>query len=119
MQPHQYSSVERVMNKEELAKLDADVAEALGFKRHNSFYYGKTNIRWKAVDEFHPSINGQQAMDLLREYNMSIEYDHLGTWSADAIPVRTGPIRIFTGQGPTPEIAICKAVVATKRSEVK
>jgi hypothetical protein len=65
-------------------------------------------------EEFRPSTNGQQAMDLLREFNMSVMPYNIATedhrWEATIYEQAIE-------YGPTLEIAICKAVIASRRND--
>jgi hypothetical protein len=108
---------EQVMNKEELAKLDRRVAEALGWELHvrpgSSCWFEGDFVMFRE-EEFRPSTNGQQAMDLAREHNIGLAPQIDGSWSAlvywdaDMLPPQLGP---------TPELAICKAIIALKEAQ--
>jgi len=90
----------------DLKELDRQVAEALGRNMHKVW-----------MDSFTPSTNGQQAMNLIREYGINImvdgydENDKPNSWetSIDGAP--------WVCFGSTPEIAIAKAIVAMKGDE--
>jgi len=101
--------------------LDEQVAEALGHEV--TIILGdcwiNTNADHPKKRKFTPSTNGQQAMDLLRELLKNYSVVHL---DVDAVNCKLGldhkttldTIRVF---GPTPEIAICRAIVASKATD--
>mgnify|MGYP000209085886 FL=1 len=94
--------------------LDEQVAEALGHEV--TIILGdcwiNTNADHPKKRKFTPSTNGQQAMDLLRELKPdALQWDEHGKqWevvlSDDKYVV-----------GPTPEIAICRAIIASKATD--
>lgn len=59
------------------------------------------------VKDYRPSINGWQAMALVKEFKLHLYAG--GIW--EACPDDNATV---SGYGPTPEIAICRAVVAAK-----
>jgi hypothetical protein len=62
--------------------------------------------------DYSPSTDGKLAMNLLHEHLLNLEYDHMGTWIAYG--VLANDTQDVQGIGPTPEIAICRAIVASK-----
>ena len=80
---------------------------------------------WKALSygdntRWHPSTTGQQAMDLLMEHGMTVgpTTQKLDMWQCTFPIIKkswSGKYTTFEStQGATPEIAICRAVVAAK-----
>jgi len=110
----------------DLKELDRQVAEALEIahcvdKGSKSVWLNKP-ARAKAK-RFHPSTNGQQAIDLMREYGVGVmptTPEHT-TWQANFTLLKQSWSGLYSVQesvqGPTPEIAICKAIVAMKGEE--
>ncbi len=94
-------------------ELDRKVAEALGWKTSKIFrgaYWidSKDDVQ-RLKSAFTPSTNGQQAIDLQKQFDIAT-YPNSKTkiWTA-----RLENQRGAQGEcGPTPEIAICKAVIA-------
>ncbi len=101
----------------DLNKLDREVAEVLGLNivdKPTAFIWIQDSV---GTRRFHPSTNPAQAMELLKQYKISINY-RSGIPSQDkiwaAILYVSG--ESFLASGPTPEVSICKAVVAAKNT---
>ena len=105
--------------------LDEQVAEALGHEV--TIILGdcwiNTNADHPKKRKFTPSTNGQQAMDLLREHRVSLISPKSGEnkWKIviyiNKEEGRYGVTHEYNGYGPTLEIAICKAIVASKATD--
>lgn len=113
------------MMSEDLAKLNRAVAEALGWKLDCTGKLLDSDQQFKSWgSDYRPSTNGQQAMDLAKKYKIGfLPYEHRKGIHCDQyyIAYWTGAVdsvhhRRFE-EGATPEIAICKAVIAMKESE--
>lgn len=76
--------------------------------------------RWLDDDQFKawkidytPSTNWQQAGELVEKYEISLgKHGSLEIWAADLNPHNIGTLG-KNWHGPTPQIAICRAVVAS------
>jgi len=96
---------------QELAELDLAVAKAEGLRAYIDDEYG-CRTAWNAKDggpfPFKPSTNPAEAMRLLVKYNLDLLCGGHPGWYAE------GPDGVADSDttGPTPEIAICRAVAA-------
>lgn len=104
------------MTPEELAKLDREVALAEGGIITASDGYGDfvqfPDGRMVQLCLFRPASDGAEAMRLLEKYGLSLVHDQTAPgWFC----CRQG--EPGQGRGPTPAIAICRAVVALKGKE--
>jgi len=61
------------------------------------------------IEDYRPDINGGQAMELARKYSMIVHFGSFKAW----LPDYSGGIQC----GETPEIAICRVVVASQFGE--
>ena len=114
---------------QDLAELDRQVAEILEYiQDYDAFdnlcwYLGESKKYGKRickVDEFHPSTNSAQAMDLVKQFDIKID-----SYGSGKLKRYTAEIkilldkdafqwcRVIEGDDPELEIAICKAVVAS------
>ena len=68
-------------------------------------------------DEYTPSTDKAQAMELLIEYGMAVNKSRFGKSWVARIPQEIHIHNPLTYSGDTPMIAICRAVVASKFGE--
>lgn len=70
------------------------------------------------VKDYRPSINGWQALELVKEFGMDLFFRGSITWQALLVwRNKFGEDDVIEMTGPTPEIASCRAVVASKFGE--
>jgi hypothetical protein len=104
--------------------LDRQVAEALGYPvvmmevSNKKIICHATIPPLRGFMEFTPSTNGQQAMDLLKNHHFTIESNMSDKWYVGYVIEDSEGEPHWEGvEGPTPEIAICKAVIASKEGK--
>lgn len=100
------------MSPEELAKLDLAVAKAEGFifGTDGKGLWHDSNGMFVGY-RYQPTRDGAEAMRLMEKYRLWVSPDRFegDEWTA----VRPGVLM----KGPTPAIAICRAVVALKKDD--
>ena len=112
------------MTPKELAELDVAVAKAEGYteEQMTPSYYSPTGRlfppnggEYVLLANYSPTRDGAEAMRLLEKYGIDVmckTYDKK-VWTACPWETKPGGI-VVRAEGPTPAIAICKAVVALK-----
>lgn len=115
------------MTPQELAELDLAVAKAEGYNYAEIVTepqrYGREEpfvavngvlVSPTRVVAFCPSCDAHEAMRLMQKYRLQVWPGKSGWWAAGYREMEDG----VPGQnGPTPAIAICRAVVALKEAE--
>lgn len=102
------------MTDKELAELDLAVAKEEGIAAYKWTHPTTKNL-WVRMDEngaiYQPTRDGSEAMRLLEKYRLTVSYDdERACWECNFI-LRNESEFV---NGPTPSIAICRAVVALK-----
>lgn len=90
----------------ELDALDLAVAKAEGIHLHPD------SLQVIGGATYHPTRDGAEAMRLLEKYRIDLCFVQNEKWIA--FPDRGNDMLPHDGEGSTPAIAICRAVVAVK-----
>jgi len=106
--------------------LDYWTAKAQGWRkaRHDNpaIFCSIWNGNRTPVKEYTPSTNWQQAGELVDKYNLIIQplLEKIHIWGASKVydwDMNDDPMYEWVQKGPTPQIAICRAVVASVYGE--